>query len=423
VSPPDAAPALPRPHILAQLGPGLVTGAADDDPSGIATYSQVGAQFGFEMGWTLLFSFPLMTAIQEVAARIGSVTGRGLAANLRHHYPRWLLRVVLALLIVANIINLAADIAAMGSALQLLVGGPEVAYAIAFGVGSLLLEVFVSYRSYAAILKWLTLALLAYVATVFAVDMPWREALRGTLVPSATLDGTHMAALVAVLGTTISPYLFFWQSSQEVEERIRRGTKPLCVAPKQAGPELHRIRVDTLVGMGVSNVIALFIMLTTAATLHAHGITDIATTSEAAEALRPLAGPFAFALFAAGIIGTGLLAVPVLAGSIGYAVGEALRWPTGLGRRWSEARAFYGAIATATLVSIALGAMPISPVKALYWSAIVNGVLAAPLMAVMMVMASSPRVMGHLTLTPMLRLAGWTATAVMAVAAVLALVA
>jgi NRAMP (natural resistance-associated macrophage protein)-like metal ion transporter len=411
-----------RPSFLAQLGPGLVTGAADDDPSGIATYSQVGAQFGFGMGWTMLFSFPLMAAIQEVAARIGSVTGRGLAANLRHHYPRWLLRSVLLLLIVANVINLAADIAAMGSALQLLLGGPEGLYAVAFGVGSLLLEIFVSYRRYAGILKWLTLALLAYVAAVFAVDIPWDEALRGALVPSLTLDGTHMAALVAVLGTTISPYLFFWQSSQEVEDRIRRGMKPLCVVPRSAGPELHRIRVDTLVGMGFSILIALFIIMTTAATLHAHGVTDIATTRDAAEALRPIAGPFAFVVFAAGVIGTGLLAVPVLAGSIGYAMGDALRWPIGLGRRWNEARAFYGAIAAATIAAMALGLMPISPVKALFWSAVVNGVLAAPLMAVMMVMASSPRVMGHLTLPPALRVVGWAATAIMAVAAILALV-
>ena len=416
---PVATPAPAGPAaFLKSLGPGLITGAADDDPSGIATYSQLGAQFGFGMAWTMLFSFPLMAAVQEISARIGSITGHGIATNLRRHYPPWLLRSMLALLLTANILNLGADIGAMADALRLLIGGPAALYPLLFGIVCVGLEVFVSYGRYASFLKWLSLSLLAYVACAFAVELPWRDALRGTLLPSLALDASHLTALVATLGTTISPYLFFWQSAQEVEEGLRRHVKPLCITPAAAGPELRRIRIDTLVGMGISNLIALFIILTAGATLHANGLTEIATSSEAAEALRPIAGPFTFVLFAAGIIGTGMLAVPVLAGSAAYALGEALRWPVGLDRRWNEAKAFYGTIAVATLAGTAISLSSIDPVKALYWAAVVNGVLAVPLMAVMMLVATNRRVLGRLTLPPGLRAVGWLATAIMGAAAV-----
>ena len=409
----------PRPaRLLKSLGPGLVTGAADDDPSGIATYSQVGAQFGYGLAWTMLFSFPLMAVIQAIAARIGCVTGYGIAHNLRRHYSAWLLRAVVLLLLIANVINLGADLGAMGAALGLLIGGPEHLYTVLFGMVCILLETFMSYPRYAAVLKWATLSLFAYVAVVFAANVPWGTALTSTLLPHFAFDAPHAMALVAVLGTTISPYLFFWQAAQEVEELRRRRVKPLCVAPRDAGPELARIRTDTMVGMGISNLIALCIIFATAATLHANGVTDIQTSSQAAEALRPIAGAFTFALFAAGIIATGMLAVPVLAGSAAYGVSEIFGWTEGLHRRPAEAKSFYATIAVATLGGVALNFTSLDPVKALYWSAVVNGVLAAPLMAVMMVIAMNPRIMGRLTLPRPMLVVGWLATAVMALATV-----
>ena len=411
--------AAPKPTgFLKSLGPGLVTGAADDDPSGIATYSQVGAQFGYGLAWTMLFSFPLMAVIQAVSARIGCVTGYGIARNLRRHYSPWLLRAVVLLLLVANVINLGADIGAMGAALGLLIGGPEHLYAVVFGIVCVLLETFISYARYAAMLKWATLSLFAYVGVVFAAHVPWGAALYGTLVPHFVFDGPHAMALVAVLGTTISPYLFFWQAGQEVEELRRRHVKALCITPRDAGPELSRIRTDTFVGMGISNLIALFIIFATAATLHANGVTEIQTSSQAAEALRPVAGAFTFALFAVGIIATGMLAVPVLAGSAAYGVSELFGWTEGLDRRPREAKAFYATIAVATLGGVALNFTSLDPVKALYWSAVVNGVLAAPLMAVMMVIAMNPRIMGRLTLPRSMLVVGWLATLVMALATI-----
>ncbi len=403
---------------LTALGPGLVTGAADDDPSGIATYSQVGAQFGYGLAWTMLFSFPLMAVIQAISARIGAATGRGIASNLRRHYPPWVLRLVVGLLIVANVANLGADLGAMGAALTLVIGGPVLLYTILFSLVCVLLEIFVSYTRYAATLKWGASSLFAYVAVVFAADVPWGTALEATLIPRLDFDTPHFVALVAILGTTISPYLFFWQAGQEVEELHRRHVKPLCLAPRSAGPELARIRADTITGMAVSNLIALFVIFATAATLHAHGIDDIATSAQAAEALRPIAGPLTFLLFAGGIVATGMLAVPVLAGSTAYAVSEMFRWPEGLDRGLREARAFYGTIAAATLGGAVLNFTPIDPVKALYWSAVVNGVLAAPLMAVMMALATNRRVMGRLSLPPTMIALGWLATAVMAAASI-----
>ena len=409
----------PARRFLRTLGPGLITGASDDDPSGIATYSQSGAQFGFSILWTLLFSYPLMTAIQEISARLGRVTGRGIAANMRRIYPRWVVFPLIGLLLGANTLNLAADISAMGAALQLLIGGPAAVYAALLAVGSLLLQVFIPYTRYAAFLKWLSLTLFAYVGTVFTVHIPWGKVLRGTVLPHVSLNAEYLTVLVAVLGTTISPYLFFWQASAESEEvKGAPNDKPLRRAPEQARAQLARIRIDTYFGMAVSNLIAFFIVLTTAATLHAAGKTDIATAAQAAEALRPVAGPFAFLLFGSGIVGTGLLAIPVLAGSAAYAVSEAFRLRTGLGRKPADAIGFYAVLAAATLLGLGLTFTPIDPIRALFWSAVLNGIAAAPVMAAVMLMTTNARVMGRFTLPWSLRVTGWAGTATMALAAV-----
>jgi NRAMP (natural resistance-associated macrophage protein)-like metal ion transporter len=406
-------------NFWSKLGPGLITGAADDDPSGIATYSQVGAQFGYAIGWTMLFSFPLMAAIQEISARIGRVTGRGIAANVRAHYPVPLLHGMVVLLLVANIINLGADLGAMGDALDLVFGGSFKGYYVV-GLAALCaaLQIFSSYRRYVMILKWSTLVLLAYVATAFTVHIPWGTVATHTLLPSMTTSTDYLLAIVAVLGTTISPYMFFWQSSEEAEEeRIDPDQKPLIEDDRGAEKQLQRIEFDTYIGMACSNIVGLFIIITTAATLHAHGITNIQSSSQAAEALRPIAGQFAFILFALGIVGTGLLAVPVLAGSAAYAVGEALRWKVGLGRLPQEAKAFYGLIAVATLIGIAINFVHLDPIKALYWSAVINGIVAAPLMVVVMLMTANRKVMGRFTLHWGLKTVGWIATVAMTVTA------
>lgn len=399
--------------LLEVLGPGLVTGAADDDPSGIGTYSQVGAQFGYALAWSMVLALPLLVSIQAICARIGATTGRGIAHNLRRHYHPALLRTMVLLLLAANVINLGADLGAMGAVLSLLVPGPEHLFILGFGVLSIVAEVFVSYERYARILKWTTLSLFSYIAVVLVADVDWSAALRGLTIPSFALDRDHTMALVAIFGTTISPYLFFWQAGQEVEERHRRHTKPLCITPREAGPELRRIRNDTLTGMGFSNITALSIVMATAATLHASGMTEIQSAQQAATALRPIAGEFAFALFALGIIGTGLLAVPVLAGSAAYAVSETFRWTEGLDRRPREAKAFYAAIALATLGGVALNMIDIDPMRALYWAAVVNGLLAPPLMVVTMMIARNPRIMGRLTIPRHLVIGGWLSTAVM----------
>ncbi|WP_158915901.1 NRAMP family divalent metal transporter [Caulobacter sp. S45] len=418
-NPPDAIKQPVRPPLLEVLGPGLITGASDDDPSGIATYSQTGAQFGFDLGWTLLFSWPLMCAIQEISARIGRVTGRGIAGNLLKHYPRWVLYSIVSLLLVANTINLGADLGAMAAALKLVIGGPQLIYVGLFAVISVLLEVFVRYSRYVSILKWLTLVLFAYVGVAFVVHMPWLQVVRHLFVPKISLKSDYLTVVVAILGTTISPYLFFWQAEEEVEEvKERDGAKPLERAPEQAPQEFNRIRWDTYLGMGLSNAVALFIVLTTAATLHAHGVTDIQTSSQAAEALRPIAGPAVFLVFALGIIGTGLLAVPVLASSAAYAVGESFGWHVGLTRKLSRARRFYGVVAVATLIGAGLNFTPLDPVKALFWSAVVNGVVAVPVMVMMLLLARRRDIMGQFTLPTLLRTIGWIATAVMAIAAI-----
>ncbi|HEY1900269.1 MAG TPA: Nramp family divalent metal transporter [Steroidobacteraceae bacterium] len=405
---------------LEQLGPGLITGAADDDPSGIATYSQVGAAFGYGLLWTAIITWPLMVGIQMVCARIGRVSGSGLAANMRMFSSPWILYGAVGLLLVANTINIAADIGAMGEALKLLIGGPAQVYAVLFGVTSLLLQVFVPFPRYAPYLKSLTLALFAYVATVFVVKVPWAHVLYQTVIPEASINAKYIVAIVAVFGTTISPYLFFWQASQEVEEqRAAPLQQPLKKAPEQAKSNLRRIRMDTNVGMAFSNLIAFFIMLTAAVTLHAHGVTDVATSAQAAEALRPLAGRFAFYLFAAGIVGTGLLAVPVLAGSAAYAVAEAFDWRIGLGRSLLQARGFYAILVIATLLGVMLNFTRIDPIRALFWSAVINGVVAVPVMVIVMLLSARPEVMGKFAVKGGLRLLGWTATSVMALAVVL----
>ena len=411
-----------RRSLLRALGPGLIAGAADDDPSGIGTHSQIGAGFGYRLSWTFVLSFPLMVAIQEIAAEIGRVTGAGIARNLRRHYPRALLWSMVSLLLVANIINLGADLGAMGAALALLADGNAGLYTLVFGIVSIALEIGLSYRRYAAILKWTTLTLFTYVAVLFAVEVPWDRALASLLVPDIEWSAAYATAFVAILGTTISPYLFFWQAGQEIEEQHRHHAKPLCLTPTSAGPELRRIRIDTLVGMAFSTIISLAIVFATAATLHAQGISDIETSAQAAEALRPVAGPFAFAMFALGIIGTGLLAVPVLAGSAAYAVTEMAGMAGSLDAKPLSARLFYGTIAVTTLAGASLSALGIDPARALYWAAVVNGVLAAPLMAVMMLIARNPRAMGRLVISRRQSDAGWAATAIMAAATLFFLV-
>jgi Mn2+/Fe2+ NRAMP family transporter len=423
--PKDGIPDLPHQvkpaprRLLDVLGPGLITGASDDDPSGIATYSQAGAQFGYQLGWTLLFSWPLMCAIQEICARIGRVTGYGLGGNLRRHYPRWLVWLLVGLLLVANTVNLGADMGAMGAALKLVVGGPALVFTAGFGVVSVLLEVFVRYARYVPFLKWLTLSLFAYVGVVMVVGVPWLTVLRDLAIPRLSLSPGYLTVVVGVLGTTISPYLFFWQAEEEVEDmKARDGARPLLRAPEQAPGELSRIRWDTWIGMGLSNIVALFIVLTTAATLHAHGVTDIQSSAQAALALKPIAGPLVFVVFALGIIGTGLLALPVLAGSAAYAAGEVLGWHVGLTRRLNRARLFYFAIFVATMIGGAINFVHIDPMKALFWSAVINGVVAVPLMGMIMLLGQNRAAMGEFTLPPALRWVGWVATGAMAAAAV-----
>jgi len=366
------------------------------------------------MLWTMLLSYPLMAAFQEICARIGRVTGGGLAANLRRYYPNWILYSVLSLMSLANIFNLGADLGAMGAAASLLLPGDSRIYIVIFGVVSVLAELFIPYSEYAKYLKWLTLSLFAYVGTAFFVHVSWSEVVHAVVLPGFEVTREYLTALIAVLGTTISPYLFFWQASQEVEEvACNPGEEALKQAPSQARTQLGRIRIDTYVGMAISNLVAFFIILTTAATLHAHGIHEISSSAQAALALKPLAGRYAFLLFVCGIVGTGMLAVPVLAGSAAYGIGEARRWRVGLERKPKEAVRFYGAIVAATLVGSLLNFYGIDPIKALFWAAVLNGLVAAPLMVVIMSMASSPKVMGKFTIPRYLRLVGWIATTMM----------
>jgi NRAMP (natural resistance-associated macrophage protein)-like metal ion transporter len=409
----------PRNILLRLLGPGLVTGAADDDPSGIATYSQAGAQFGYGLLWTVFLTTPFMIAIQLVSAQIGRVTGRGLAANVMELAPRWVVLALVFLLVVANTFNIAADIVAMGEALSLVIGGLNHEHALIFASTSTLLQVFVPYRRYAPVLKFLTLTLFAYVATAFTVNIPWSAALLAAVWPRPTIDTNYFLMIVAVLGTTISPYLFFWQASQEVEEmtqgKIRR---PLRELTRGGEVEIDRIKIDTIVGMIFSNLIAFFIILTTAAVLNAGGITNINSATQAAEALRPLAGDLTFLLFAMGIIGTGMLAIPVLAGSAAYGVAEAFGWPATLEAKAPDAVGFYVILAAATVIGFGLGFTGIDAIHMLVWSAVLNGIVAVPIMGMMMLIVANSRLMERFRAKPWLIGLGWIGTALMALAVV-----
>ncbi|MGA7789890.1 MAG: divalent metal cation transporter [Xanthobacteraceae bacterium] len=405
--------------LFGQLGPGLVTGAADDDPSGIATYSQGGAQFGYALGWTMFLTTPFMIAIQLVSARIGAVTGRGLTANLGKAMPAAVLHGLIGLLLIANTLNIAADIAAMGAALKLVVGGPLLVYIALFGIGCLTAEILIPYSSYSKYLKTLTLVLFAYVAAAFTIHIPWREVAAATFLPRLVWNRDYMLMLVAIFGTTISPYMFFWQASLEAEDRKLRSKPGSSAAASRtkrlAHREEFRIGLDTTTGMILSNLIGFFIIITTAATLHAHGITKIDTAAQAAEALRPLAGPLAFLLFSLGIIGTGLLAVPVLAGSAGYAVAESFGWQGSLELPARRAPGFYLSVTAATLAGLVAALTPLDPIRMLFWSAVVNGIVAVPLMVGMMVVVGSRKIMGKFAASRALMIGGWAATALMAV--------
>ena len=399
------------------LGPGLITGAADDDPSGIATYAQAGTQYGFGLAWTLVLAYPLMVAIQAICARIGRTTGLGIAGNLREHYPAWVLSVVVGLLFIANVLNIGADLGAMAESLRLLVPVPIWLSVLLFGSVTTAGQILLQHTRYVAVLKWLTLSLLAYFGTLATVRIPWGDLLRGLVLPSVSLDQGFWLMVVAIFGTTISPYLFFWQAGQEVEDtKSQASRQPLLVRPKQANRALARIRLDTLVGMGFSNLVSLAILVTSAVTLHAQGRAAIETAAQAAAALRPVAGDFAFVLFALGIIGTGLISVPVLAGSAGYALGEARRWPVGFSRAPLRAKAFYASIALATALGALGNLLRISPMKALVWAAVLNGIVSVPVMVMVMLLGARDNVMGKFRISMRLKLTGWAATAVMGVA-------
>ena len=406
-------------HPLAQLGPGLITGVADDDPSGIATYSQAGAQFGLNMLWTMPLAFPLMAAIQSMCAQIGRVTGKGLAANIKTTFPPIVLQGVVLLLLIANTLNIAADVAAMGEVAELITGFNRHVMTAIFVFGTLILQVFIPYHRYVNFLKWLTVSLLAYAAVLFTVHVPWGDVMRRTVWPTFTANSDSAAVIVGIFGTTISPYLFFWQASEEVEDmRSKPGAVSLVSNASLAGAELRRIRWDTWSGMLYSDLTAYFIILATAVTLHVSGVTDINTAAQAASALRPLAGDFAFILFAVGILGVGLIGVPVLAGSGAYALSEAMGWNSGLEYKPNDARGFYSIISISVLLGLIIQYSPINPMKALFWSAVINGVIAVPLMVVIILLVSKKSVIGKFTASRAIIILGWVAVAVMGAAAV-----
>jgi NRAMP (natural resistance-associated macrophage protein)-like metal ion transporter len=409
---------LKNPSVWRCLGPGLITGAADDDPSGIATYSQTGARFGLETLWTLWLTYPLMVAMQYVSALIGRVTGEGLASNIRKRYPAAVLYPIIAALFIANTINLGADIGAMGEATRLLVGGPSIVWTVIIGVIALALIVALSFHAYVRLLKYLTLSLFAYAVVLMFADIAWGDVARALVLPRIRWSNDYLTAIVAIFGTTISPYLFFWQASHEVEQQKQApAERPLKHAPQQARSQLRSVWLDTTIGMGVSNVVAFCIMLTGAAVLHAHGITDVDSAAQAAKALEPVAGRWSFMLFALGIVGTGMLAIPTLAGSAAYAVAETFQWPRGLDMRLFQASGFYAIIALGTALGVLLNAFQLNPMTALYWSAVINGVVAVPLMVIIMLLSSSTKVMGRFTASTKLKWGGWLATVVMGLAA------
>jgi NRAMP (natural resistance-associated macrophage protein)-like metal ion transporter len=404
-------------HFADKLGPGLITGAADDDPSGIATYSQAGARYGAGLLWSVVFTTPLMIGVQMISARIGWVTGQGLGASLLRVFPRWMAITLIGLLVFANTLNIGADIAAMSEASFLMFGGPPNGQGILFGLLCAVLPIVFAYERMVRIFKWLTLALLSYVAVILALHTHWNSVLPWTLWPKLQSGRSYWMMVVAVLGTTISPYLFFWQATQEAELRQRLARtdagEPTTVF---MGEHLYRIKLDTTFGMGFSNFIAFCIMLAAALTLNQHGITEIQTARQAAEALRPIAGNFAFAMFSLGIIGTGMLAVPILAGSAAYAVADLFKWRAGLDHRVTEARGFYAVLIAATAIGTLLDFAPIDAIKALILSAIANGIIAVPIMIAMMVMATRQEVLGRFTLSRRHQVLGWVATVTMAAA-------
>jgi len=404
-------------RFFAELGPGLITGAADDDPSGIATYSISGASFGYGPLWTALFCFPLMAAVQLMCSRLGMVTGRGLAAVVRRRYSRWVLWGACLLLVVANVINIAADLGGMADATRMVTGIPAAWLTPVFAVAIVGALFWTSYRLIARVFKWLTLVLFAYVITAFLAHADWWAVLRATFVPDIRWSGEYLSVLVGILGTSISPYLFFWQAAQEVEEERADGKNTLAKRQGATDAELRRARTDVLVGMFFSNFVMYFIILTTAATLHAHGITKISTAGQAAEALKPLAGKGAYWLFTLGLIGTGMLGVPVLAGSSAYAIAEAMSWGGSLDRKPKLAPKFYGVLAVAMVLGVALDRVGLDAVKMLFWSAVTNGVLAPPLIVLVVLLTTDRSVMGDRVNPPLLKWVGWGAAAVMSAAA------
>lgn len=402
-----------------ELGPGLITGAADDDPSGISTYSVAGAAFGYAALWTAIFSFPLMAAVQLMCARLGMVTGRGLAGVIRKRYPAWILWPACALLIVANVFNIGADLGGMGDAMQMVTGVPAYFWTPLFAVLILALLFWTSYRAMARALKWLTLVLFAYCITAFLAHPDWARVFHDTLIPSVEWSRSYMAVLVGILGTTISPYLFFWQAAEEVEEEREMGRITVAQRKGATDQELASAKTDVVTGMAVSNVVMYFIILTTAATLNSHGLKNIETAKQAAEALRPLAGKGAYWLFTLGLVGTGMLAVPVLSGACAYAIGESARWrDISLNQKPAEARNFYAVIAISVLVGLALVYAGINAIKMLFWSAVLNGILAPPLVILVVLLTSDPKVMGKRVNSPGMRCLGWICAAAMSAAAI-----
>lgn len=404
--------------ILGFLGPGFVTGASDDDPSGIATYSQTGAQFGYTQLWTSFFSFPFMSVVQEMCGRIGLVTGKGLSGVIRKHYSKPVLYFAVLLLLIANTVNIGANLGAMASSAQLLIGAPFIVLLVVMTTIILVLEIFISYKAYSRLLKYLTFSLFAYIITAFMVKQDWLRALQSTVVPTVSFSKDYILNIVAISGTTISPYLFFWQTDEEVEEEVAhhklrsmgRGV------PKVTQGDIRGLRIDTFVGMFFSNLVMFFIILVAAGQFHSNGITNIETAAQAAEMLKPLAGEFAFWLFAAGIIGTGLLAVPVLAGSASYAISEAFGWKEGLYRKFKQAHGFYTVIILATLVGMLINLTSIEPFKMLYYTAILNGLIAPPLLCLIMLISSNKEIMGKYTNSRISSIMGWSITVFMSLA-------
>jgi len=402
---------------FAILGPGLITGAADDDPSGISTYSVAGAAYGYATLWIALLTFPLMVAIQLMCARLGMVTGRGLAAAVRIYYPRWVLWGACSILVVANVINIGADLGGMAEAMQLITGVRALIWIPVYACFIIGLLIWTSYKLMAQIFKWMTLVLFAYVFVSFYAHVDWRHALAMTFVPHLEWSRGFLAVLVAILGTTISPYLFFWQAAEEVEEGRTKG-RGLADRKNATAADLRSARADTMVGMFFSNLIMYFIILTTAATLHAHGQTDITTARQAAEALRPLAGNGAYLLFTLGLVGTGMLGVPVLVGSCAYAVAEGAVWRGSMADKPRSARKFYAVMAVAMALGLVLNYLGLNAVKMLFWSAVINGLLAPPLILLVILLTSSQKVMGKRVNPPLLRYLGWATFGVMTAAAV-----